>query len=117
MADDPLVAAALPLLSACVTLSPVTCTGGGAPKPVAELFFGRNVGTRLAVSEAQWRGFLDAEVTPRFPDDFTVLDARGQWREGDAIVREPSKVLVIALADDARDRRQLAAIAEAYKAR
>ena len=62
-------------------------------------------------------GFLDAEVTPRFPDGFTVLDARGQWRDGGSIVREPSKVLVIALSDESRDRASLSAIADAYKAR
>jgi hypothetical protein len=69
------------------------------------------------VSEAGFQAFLDAEVTPRFPDGFTVLDGRGQWRDGRAIVREPSKVLVVALSDEARDRAQLTAIAEAYKAR
>jgi hypothetical protein len=111
------VAASLPLLSACLSTAPLSCTGGSSPKPVAELVFGRNIGPSLGVSEAAWRDFLDAEVTPRFPDGFTMLEARGQWRDGAAIVREPSKVLVIALSDEARDRAELAAIAEAYKAR
>ncbi|HEX2554543.1 MAG TPA: DUF3574 domain-containing protein [Microvirga sp.] len=110
-------AAAVPLLAACVTTAPLSCAGGAAPTPVAELVFGRNIGPRLGVGEAAWRAFLDAEVTPRFPDGFTVLDARGQWRDGAAIVREPSKVLVVALTDEARDRASLAAIADAYKAR
>jgi len=104
-------------LAACMTTKPVLCTGGAAPKPVAELVFGRNIGTVLGVTEAEWRAFLDAEVTPRFPDGFTVLDGRGQWREGSGIVREPSKKLVVALGDEARDRVELAAVAEAYKAR
>ncbi|MDQ4135163.1 MAG: DUF3574 domain-containing protein [Pseudomonadota bacterium] len=111
------LAAILPLLSACVTAMPVSCAGGAAPKPVAELVFGRNIGGRLGVGERDWRAFLDTEVTPRFPDGFTVLDARGQWRDAGAIVREPSKVLVIALQDEARDRAEIAAVAEAYKAR
>jgi hypothetical protein len=109
--------AALPLLTACTTTQPVVCTGGASAKPVAELYFGRNIGPRLGVSEAAFRAFLDAEVTPRFPDGFTVLDGRGQWRDGAAIVREPSKVLVVALSEEAHDRAQLTAIAEAYKAR
>ena len=33
------------------------------------------------MSEANWARFLAAEVTPRFPDGFTVLDAKGQWRD------------------------------------
>lgn len=111
------LAALLSLPTACVTTQPVLCTGGAAPKPVAELVFGRNIGSSLGVSEAAWRVFLDAEVTPRFPDGFTVLDARGQYRENGIVMREPSKVLVIALADEARQRPELAAVAEAYKAR
>ena len=111
------LAVCLPLLSACISTAPLTCTGGMSPKPVAELVFGRNIGPSLGVSEAAWRDFVDAEVTPRFPDGFTMLEARGQWRDGAAIVRERSKVLVIALADETRDRAELAAIAEAYKAR
>src|SRR5690606_25210715 len=31
-------------------------------------------------AEAAWRGFLDREVTPRFPDGLTVVDVYGQWR-------------------------------------
>jgi len=112
-----LLAASLPLLPACTTIQPVVCTGGASPKPVAELVFGRNIGSRLGVTEAEWRSFLDREVTSRFPDGFTVLDARGQWRDGGAIVREPSKVLVVALSDEPRDTAELAAVAEAYKAR
>jgi hypothetical protein len=109
--------AALPLLAACVTTPPLFCTGGASPRSVAELVFGRNIGASLGVGEAAWRAFLNAEVTPRFPDGFTVLDARGQWRDGGAIVREPSKVLVIALSDESRDAAALAAIADAYKTR
>jgi len=32
------------------------------------------------VSEAEWRAFLDREVTPRFPSGLSVIDAYGQWR-------------------------------------
>lgn len=36
------------------------------------------------VSDEDWRAFLAAEVTPRFPDGLTVIDAAGQWRDGAA---------------------------------
>ena len=111
------LAVSLPFLSACISTAPLTCAGGASPKPVAELVFGRNIGPSLGASEAAWRDFVDSEVTTRFPDGFTVLEARGQWLDGAAIVRELSKVLVIALSDEARDRAELAALAEAYKAR
>src|SRR3954469_22345925 len=32
------------------------------------------------ISEAQWREFLDREVTPRFPDGLSVADIYGQWQ-------------------------------------
>ena len=110
------LAALAPLLAGCITPAPLLCPGGGA-KAVAELYLGRNIGPRLGVSEAAFRSFLDSEVTPRFPAGFTVLDGRGQWRDGAAIVREPTKVLVVALSDEARERPALAAVADAYKAR
>jgi hypothetical protein len=36
------------------------------------------------IDEATWRAFLDGEVTPRFPDGFSVYDAYGQWRHPDS---------------------------------
>ncbi len=32
------------------------------------------------VSEAEWRTFLEAEVTPAFPDGLMVLNGFGLWR-------------------------------------
>ena len=101
----------------CLTSGVATCGLTAKPHVVAELIFGRNIGDRLGVGEGEFRRFVDEEVTPRFPDGFTVLDGRGQWREGGRIVREPSKVLVVALVEEERGRAELAAIAEAYKAR
>jgi len=88
------------------------CQGALKPWVVAELLFGRT-----GVSEARWARFLAAEVTPRFPDGLTVLDAKGQWRApgGTRIVRERSKVLMIAMPPDADNDAKLNAIAEAYK--
>src|SRR6185295_1361436 len=78
--------------------SQLTCNGAQKAWMVADLLFGRS-----RVSEANWARFLAAEVTPRFPDGFTVFDARGQWRApgSDRISRERSKVLTIALPPDA----------------
>jgi len=85
----------------------------------AELYFGRNVAGRLGVGARQWDHFLAREITPRFPDGLTVLDARGQWRNParQKLVREPSKLVVIVAADDAETRRRLAEVAAAYKKR
>ena len=82
----------------------------------AELFFGRSIGARV-VSEKDFATFLAREITPRFPDGLTVLDARGQWRvpRTGRIVHEPSKVVKIIFADGANKRADLDAIVAAYK--
>ena len=55
-----------------------TCAAGANPAVEAELFFGRNIGGKLGVTEARWARFLAEEVTPRFPDGLTVLDGTGK---------------------------------------
>lgn len=68
--------------------------------------------------EISWRAFLDREVTPRFPDGLTVLDAYGQWRTrgADAPSRLRSKLLVILCEDTPANRAAIDAIRVAYKA-
>jgi hypothetical protein len=107
------------VLSGCAAMGAPTCGAGGQPELVAELVFGRNIGDKLGVSEADWNRFLDEEVTPRFPDGLTVLGGSGQWRDTErgTIVQEPSKVLVVVLGDEARDKPRINEIASAYKQR
>jgi hypothetical protein len=106
-------------VSGCAALGAPTCGPDGQPEMVAELFFGRNIGDSLGVSEADWNRFLDEEVTPRFPDGLTVMSANGQWRDTERgnVVQEPSKVLVLVLGDEAKDKPRVAEIAAAYKQR
>jgi hypothetical protein len=84
----------------------------------AQLFFGRDIQGRAMVSDAQWRDFLDQEVTPRFPEGFSVSDVSGQYRDqSGTIVREPSKQLLIVSRDIGVDEAKLNAIRDAYKRR
>ncbi|HEY8334916.1 MAG TPA: DUF3574 domain-containing protein [Tardiphaga sp.] len=102
-------------LSGCTSL-PQPCVAPARLMATADMMFGRNVGDRLAVSDLAFAEFLAAEVTPRFPDGLTVIDARGQWRDGaGALLREPAKVVLVVFADDAQKRADLIAIADAYK--
>lgn len=84
----------------------------------SELYFavGNEDGTGT-IDESRWRAFLDAEVTPRFPDGLTVLDGYGQWRfrDGDRLVRQRCKVLVVLHEDSARRREDIDAIRAAWK--
>ena len=80
------------------------------------MFFGRSKPGGGAVSDAEWRGFLAAEVTPRFPDGLTAVDARGQWRDGKGVIRREDAKLLIVLAEAGPDAvRRTREIAEAYK--
>ena len=101
----------------CTLLAPQSCPAGLKPMTEAELLFGRGIAGGGTVGDADWRSFLDAEVTPRFPDGLTVEDASGQWKDAGGIVRESSKRLVIVLPGTADDEGKLSAIRQAYKAR
>ncbi len=127
-------------LAACATVpasAPATGSAasasmqGDAARPAlaqgwvrSELYFGVGEETGPAdrpqaepISEAQWRAFLDKEVTPRFPDGLTVFDAYGQWLFRGA--KEPNrlntKVLVILHEDTPQRRNDIEAIRLAWK--
>jgi hypothetical protein len=95
----------------------LTCQGAQKPQQVAELLFGRKMGTQGTVSEGAWRRFVAREITPRFPDGLTIFDTRGQWRDADTkrIIREPSNIVMIAMPGNAEDHDRLNEIAAAYK--
>lgn len=86
----------------------------------AELYFGlgRTEDRDEAADRERWQRFLDEEVTPRFPEGFSVLDAYGQWQRRDdrRIEHLASKQLVI-LFHGARARRQIEALRTAWKQR
>jgi hypothetical protein len=97
----------------------VDCLGGQKPTQVAELMFGRNIGRRLGVNEADWSRFVDREIISRFPSGLTMFNAAGEWRDGptNKIVREPSKIVQIVLPGQAEDTARLNEIVVAYKQR
>ena len=93
------------------------CPAGEHRAITAQLFFGR-LEAGGSVSDADWRTFLDEVVTPAFPDGFSDWDADGQWRNSKgAIVKEPSKVLLVVLPGRPDDHDRLTSVAAAYKAR
>ncbi len=90
------------------------CSGAQKPWVVAELLFGRG-----RTGDVAWRRFQANEITPRFPDGLTVLEAKGQWRVpgGARISRERSTVVMIAMPPSAENDDRLRQIIEAYKTR
>jgi Protein of unknown function (DUF3574) len=113
------VLALLPTHSTSAQSAALVCHPPQRPANLAELMFGRDIGGRVAVSEAAWTRFLVREVSPRFPDGLTVTSARGQWRDRStgAIIHEPSKLVSIVLPGNQDDQARLEAIAAAYKRR
>jgi hypothetical protein len=69
------------------------------------------------VSEAQWREFLDKEVTPRFPSGLSVVEVYGQWQgvKQPAPERLRSKLLVVDYPDTQENRAKIEAIRTAWK--
>ena len=106
-------------LAGSVDAQLVDCLGGQRPSQVAELMFGRNIGGRLGVNEADWSRFVDREIIPRFPNGLTVFNAAGQWRDKatQKIVREPSKIVQIVLPGQVDDIERLNEVVAAYKTR
>jgi hypothetical protein len=114
-----LAAIALLLFSTAARAGPeiIPCEGALQAQQVAQLLFGRNVEDRARVSEADFNIFVAREVSPRFPDGFTVIDATGQWRDArrGTTVHEATKIIEIVLPAGEDNRRKIEAIVEVYK--
>ncbi|MBQ4774038.1 DUF3574 domain-containing protein [Pectobacterium versatile] len=80
------------------------------------LYFGLNRPAGPAISDAEWKAFLDGDVTPRFKEGLTVFDAKGQWLGNDGVVaRENSKALMLIHGPDRE--RDIEALRTTYKSR
>jgi Protein of unknown function (DUF3574) len=86
-------------------------------KPVTrtELFFGLRKPNGTQVNNAEFQRFLDREVTPRFPDGFTVISGQGQFKDArGAILKERSKLLISLYPIAATSNQQIEQIRKAY---
>jgi hypothetical protein len=96
----------------------VACRPGATPLARLELLFGMGKTDGGEVSDTEWRAFLDAEVSPRFPDGLMVLTGYGQWRSSDGDrSREKSRVVEIWYRPARDSDAKIEAIRAAYKAR
>lgn len=96
----------------------VCAAGAGSPVVVYDLFFGRTIdGRARPVSAAEWGGFVERVVTPNLPAGFTVLDGEGQWQDPATgkIMREPTKILIVAAPPTGQTAAAIDTIKEAYK--
>jgi hypothetical protein len=107
----------LVLYTASASAQGIACRVPQKEMVIADLMFGRNIGGKLGVTEQRWAKFLAAEVTPRFPDGLSVVNASGQWRDQQTkrIVREPSKLVTIVTAAGTDTQEKIDAVVAAYK--
>jgi hypothetical protein len=111
---DPLSAAHAEDASAS---NPAGCTASAKRMARLELIFGL-ASEKGPVTQKAWTTFLVREVTPRFPDGFSVFDGQGQWRNRNgAISKEASRLLLIWYQPDATSEARIEAIRTAYKQR
>jgi hypothetical protein len=112
------------LAGGCVAPLPARHAVAVAPAAVqgwvrTELYFGLGPAAQpqAGVGDAQWRRFLDREVTPRFPDGLSVIDIHGQWRDNvhAPVEHERSRLLVLVYVDGPRHRADIEAIRAAWK--
>jgi hypothetical protein len=109
----------LPLLTVSLACASAIQSRARESVVVERLYFGRNVGDSLIVTDSAWAAFVTDIVTPRFPAGLTVWSATGQWREPNGhIQREPSFVLELVLPTRAVDTDiAITAIIAEYKRR
>jgi hypothetical protein len=97
--------------------TPQPCSNFTAAKSVnrTELFFGLRKQNGTEVKNAEFQQFLDREVTPRFPDGFTVISGRGQFKDArGAILQERSRLLILLYPMAASNNQQIERIRTAY---
>jgi hypothetical protein len=90
---------------------------GVQPFVRTELYFG-TAKPNGYVTEAEFRDFVDRQVTPRFPDGLTLLKGDGQFRgEDNVVIKEQSFVLILLYPRDTLDRssRRIERIRTLYK--
>ena len=81
-----------------------------------ELLFGLSRSGGPDITEQEFADFVDAKVTPRFPNGLTVLSGNGQFRDSSGtIVEEGSKLLILLYPFNVQDSKQVDEIRRDYK--
>ena len=68
---------------------------GAEPWVRAELYFGMSSADGDVFAQEEFLAFMDAEITPRFPDGLTLLSGIGQWQGDQGIIQQRSQLLII----------------------
>jgi hypothetical protein len=82
-----------------------------------ELYFGTNKPNGEVVTDAEFAGFVDKEVTRLFPDGLTLLTGYGQFKDSNGtLIREKSHLLILLYPPQVQDaNKRIQEIRELYK--
>ena len=94
-----------------------TCRQGSSAMARTELIFGSERKALPPVTDAEWQSFVDDEIAMRFPDGFTLLDGRGEWRGSRGVVREKSHVLILFHPSSQEEDDKIEALRSIYETR
>jgi Protein of unknown function (DUF3574) len=81
-----------------------------------ELYFGLGEPEGQKVSETQWQLFLQKEITTRFPQGLTVVNAYGQYLDrSQELNRENTKLVILIHQNNYQENRLIEEIIAIYK--
>lgn len=105
------------LMTLAVTPAAADC--GGQAWVESTLYMGRGLADGRTAPDTEIEAFVADTIVPAFPDGFTILDARGHWRDGRSgrATGETTVVFVVAHPPGPAADAALAGIADAYIAR
>jgi len=103
-------------LAGCASAPKPACPAGQSQLRTAQLFLSAK--PPVKISDSDIRRFVDAEVTPRFPDGVTVVDGGGQWQgDENRLIREAAKVVMIVLPEKGDPAGKVEAVRAAYRSK
>lgn len=81
-----------------------------------DLYFGRSKPDGGLVSESEFQQFLNTEITPRFGDGLTVLNASGQYLTNQGVlIRDPSQLVILLYPNTPETTQSIKEIIDSYK--
>jgi hypothetical protein len=102
-------------ISACTYLPVNNCNQSQIKAVQDSIYFGTTKQEGY-VTEEEWSRFLEATVTPRFPEGLTVAKVSGQWRRPDGmIIKERSYLLIIVHSGSENEECAISDIINIYK--
>lgn len=111
-----ILALIIALLPAACNHAPAPCAVG-QPRVETQLYFGLNRPGGPAVTPTEWRQFVVAEIAPRFPEGFTVVEGRGHWlgEKSRKLEAEDSRIVTRLHNGTDADNAAINKIADTYK--